>query len=288
MAKLIKIDRNGSKHYEGLVTCDRCGGLGLFAIGTNNGQPVITTVDDGICHKCFGAGKVMGKWIERTPEYQAKLDAKRAERQAQKDAEREAQRKAEYEERKAQSYERNGFNSDGMTYIVLGDTYSRKDEIKDAGGKFDFALGWHFPNPVEGYETLGVSVDEVATVNGWGNVEITATRKNIEDRKRMTELELHPSASEYVGKVGDKLKFKARFLHSAWYEVKSFAGYGKETMYIHNFEDESGNVFVWKTGNGLGGIEQGAEVEVAGAVKEHSEYDGIKQTVLTRCRVKAG
>lgn len=76
-AKLIKIDRNGSKHYEGLVQCDRCGGKGYYAIGVHNNQPVLSPYDGGMCWKCCGAGKVMGKWIERTPEYQAKLDAKR-------------------------------------------------------------------------------------------------------------------------------------------------------------------------------------------------------------------
>lgn len=89
-AKLIKIDRNGSKHYEGKVTCDRCGGRGLYAIGTLNGQPLITTVDNGICHKCLGTGWVIEKWIERTPEYQAKLDARREAKWQAKQAERDA------------------------------------------------------------------------------------------------------------------------------------------------------------------------------------------------------
>lgn len=79
-AKLIKIDRNGSKHFEGMITCDRCGGSGVYIWMVCNGVPVPTIVDNGVCHKCFGAGKVKGKWIERTPEYQAKLDAKREAR----------------------------------------------------------------------------------------------------------------------------------------------------------------------------------------------------------------
>jgi hypothetical protein len=109
-ATLIKVDRNGSKHYEGFVVCDRCSGRGLFAVGTCNGELMITRVDDGICHKCFGTGKVISKWIERTPEYQAKLDAKRiakqaaqqaelAEQQAKLEAERQEREEAERKER---------------------------------------------------------------------------------------------------------------------------------------------------------------------------------------------
>lgn len=77
MATLIKIDRNGSKHWKGLVTCDRCDGRGWYAVGVHNDHLVPSSVDDAVCYKCHGKGKVMSTWIERTPEYQAKLDAKR-------------------------------------------------------------------------------------------------------------------------------------------------------------------------------------------------------------------
>lgn len=96
--KVVRIDRNGSKHCEGYVRCDRCQGRGLYAIGVCNGELVITTVDSGICHKCHGSGKLARKWIERTPEYQAKLDARReAKHQAYLDATREEREKAQRE-----------------------------------------------------------------------------------------------------------------------------------------------------------------------------------------------
>lgn len=102
MAKLIKIDRNGSKHYEGPVTCDRCGGDGIYKWGAViNGRPQYA----GTCFKCLGAGKVIDTWIERTPEYQAKLDAKReAKRAAQRAAweAEEAKREAERQAREAE------------------------------------------------------------------------------------------------------------------------------------------------------------------------------------------
>lgn len=108
MAELIKVDRNGSKHWRGLIECDRCGGRGYYAIGVCNGNLVLSPLDSGVCWKCHGAGKVVDTWIERTPEYQAKLDAKReakrAAEQAKIDAERariEAERKAEEERKEA-------------------------------------------------------------------------------------------------------------------------------------------------------------------------------------------
>lgn len=86
-ATLIKIDRNGSKHFEGIVTCDRCGGAG----GSNAWDYTGWT-----CYKCGGTGKIFSKWIERTPEYEAKLAAKRAAKAQARAVEAEAQRK-EYE-----------------------------------------------------------------------------------------------------------------------------------------------------------------------------------------------
>lgn len=98
-AKLIKIDRNGSKHYEGPVKCDRCGGDGLYKWGAMiNGNPQYV----GTCYKCLGAGSVVEKFIERTPEYQAKLDEKRKARHEAK----QAQREAEQAEREAERVRR--------------------------------------------------------------------------------------------------------------------------------------------------------------------------------------
>lgn len=108
--ELIKVDRNGSKHWRGRVQCDRCGGAGYYAIGVCNGEPVLSPLDAGVCWKCNGAGWVIENWIERTPEYQAKLDAKREAKRAARQAELDAQaaeiaRKAAEEEAKRKADE---------------------------------------------------------------------------------------------------------------------------------------------------------------------------------------
>lgn len=124
-AKLIKIDRNGSKHYEGAVVCDRCQGRGWFAIGVHNGQLVPSHVDEAVCWKCHGAGKVRGKWIERTPEYQAKLDAKR-----------EAKRAAELERWEAERAEREAAERAEEARIKAEKAISQ--HVGQVGGKVEF------------------------------------------------------------------------------------------------------------------------------------------------------
>lgn len=94
--ELVKIDRNGSKHYHGLILCDRCGGVGGSTQWTYTGYT---------CYKCGGSGLMEADWIERTPEYQAKLDARRAARNAARQAEIDAanaKRAAEQEAREAE------------------------------------------------------------------------------------------------------------------------------------------------------------------------------------------
>ena len=57
-------------------------------------------------------------------------------------------------------------------------------------------------------------------------------------------------------------------------------------------KDAAGNVYTWKTANNIGyedaeGVwQKPEEFTIKGTVKEHSEYRGEKQTVLTRCKAK--
>lgn len=109
MTKLVKIDRNGSKHYEGHIECDRCQGRGEYwwgAMISYGGGSQMRPQFSGVCYKCGGAGKVMGKWIERTPEYQAKLDAKREAKWAAVQAKREAERAEREAQAEARRVER--------------------------------------------------------------------------------------------------------------------------------------------------------------------------------------
>lgn len=53
--------------------------------------------------------------------------------------------------------------------------------------------------------------------------------------------------------------------------------------YVYKLTDQQGNIYTWKTGSWL---EEGF-VSLVGTIKDHTEYKGVKQTELTRCRVKS-
>ena len=56
-------------------------------------------------------------------------------------------------------------------------------------------------------------------------------------------------------------------------------------MHIYTFRDDKGDAIIWKTSKCLG-IENGVMVHIKGTIKEHSEYEDEKQTVITRCKVE--
>ena len=59
------------------------------------------------------------------------------------------------------------------------------------------------------------------------------------------------------------------------------SNYGQ--LYINIFKDNNDNIFVWKTTTKSFDIN--IKVQVSGTVKDHKEYDGQKQTILTRAKV---
>ena len=72
----------------------------------------------------------------------------------------------------------------------------------------------------------------------------------------------------------------------SWYETQ----YG--TMNVYTFVDDDGNVYVWKTSKDMGYCvngywqvsEKGSRLTLTGKIKDHKEYKGVKQTMLTRCK----
>ena len=205
MAILIRVDRNGTKYFEGDVPCSRCGGAG----GADKWQFTGWT-----CYQCGGSGKEHGKWKEYTPEYEAKLEAKRKARHEKWEREHAEEIAKAEAERKA------------------------KEEAE--------------------------------------RIAREAEEQRIREQKAI---------SQHFGAVGDKIDLDVILEKSAWFEIPSFRGFGTDTMHIYTFRDDKGNAIIWKTSKGLG-IENGEAVHIKGTIKEHSEYDDEKQTVITRCKVE--
>lgn len=283
---LIREDKNGTKYYHNRCTCAKCGGTGMI--------DYYRPVNGGECFDCWGSGIIEYDTKEYTPEYEEKLRVqaeKRRERKIAKEKEQAAEKNAEF-------YQKQGFNPEGKTYFVLGNTFDIKEELKAQGAKWDnLSRHWHMPTQPEGRECLEVSVEEmyfanVAGVYDWRNwIGFHEAEKNgmVHYANKIQEAEQHKKAQEstskHVGSIGDKLTVKVTYVHTASWE-NSYGGWLNHTSVtnLHTFKDDEGNVYVWKTGKFIE-ADYGTKFILQGTVKEHSEYKNIKQTVVTRCKI---
>jgi len=94
------------------------------------------------------------------------------------------------------------------------------------------------------------------------------TKANVNEQKQ----------SQYVGQLKERITID----HP---EVQVISSYETEFgyTYIHKIKDEDGNVFIWKSSSGS----YSKADKIVGTVKDHSEFRGVKQTILTRCKVFA-
>lgn len=263
--RLVRVDRNGTQYFASNV-CRKCGGNGYI-----NGYEHI---DGARCWECGATGRVSKPytWKVYTPEYAQKLaDKRRAKMLAQ----------APEENRK--NFERWGFSEDGKAHIVLGDTFAIKDALKGAGAKFNDSLGWHFAQETDRFSTFEIDIRDVAEKNDLGVWQMLPYIECHQIIKEMKEAHAPKSESEYIGNVGDTVCITATLVSIHTFTTH-FSYYG-ETNHIFKFADDDGNTIVWKTSSWQD-IKEGERYELKGKVKEHSEYKGDKQTVLTRCKIK--
>lgn len=256
MATLIRIDRNGTKYwFEN--RCSKCGGTGR----------VPYLVDNGICWQCGGNGIHPYTYKEYTPEYAQKLANKRLEKA----------RKAAPEKNK-KFRESLGLNEDGSAWVVIN-KYAKSADMKPLGAHWTPAIGWYFKDEHEG--TFFVTGEEMGVYDPYNGMwSLNPEIGKVLDEKRNALLP--KSNSEYIGNVGEKLDTVAVFDHEARFETH-FTYYG-ETVCILTFK-AGDNTIVWKTSS-YNALEKGKKYRVRGTVKEHSEYRGDKQTVLTRCKIE--
>ena len=83
--------------------------------------------------------------------------------------------------------------------------------------------------------------------------------------------------SNYIGKVGDKVKFTS--IPNCIYSSQNDFGY----FYIYKMLVDGSNEVIWKTSKYL---EPDVEIEFSATVKAQSEFRGVKQTEITRARTK--
>lgn len=284
-AKILSVDENIHKAYIE-ETCDRCGGSGIMASRVENGHIIPIPVDNGICYKCNGKGKIH-KWVKAyTEEEMNKYLASQERAKAKKAEKAELERQEKLNKSKENQKEllaKWGYDVENPLIWLVGggSTYEIKDQLKEMGCKFNPAFGWYcnheFDVP-EGYGLVSINFYDVYT---WyplsKRFELNDNAKEIaEAAKAKLEPESH---SEYLGEIKERIRDLKVVLTAA----RSFDGYyGTSFIYTFVYGED---VLVWMTSS-CKDIEVGEELLLTGTVKEHCEYKGIKQTKLSRCIIK--
>lgn len=107
--------------------------------------------------------------------------------------------------------------------------------------------------------------------------------------------------SQYQGNVGDRITIKVNRV-KALYSKPSYSYYGSGTT-VYELLDTNDNVYIWSTTDGLNlyftssalwtdsenkyhsFMNKDGAITIKATVKEHKEYKGVKQTVITRGKV---
>lgn len=87
--------------------------------------------------------------------------------------------------------------------------------------------------------------------------------------------------SSWVGSEGERLKGLTVTQQSA----RAVGGNAFGELVLVKFVDDHGNVFTWFTGSGSG-HQNNDRLVLTGTVKRHTEYQGAKETQLSRCKLE--
>ena len=154
--ELIKIDRNGTKHFRSWK-CPHCDGKGHDRSWQATGFT---------CWKCNGTGIYEHIEKEYTPEYLAKQAEKNRAKQEKKIADQIAAYKADM----TKAYREVNFNDAGCIYVVTEpNTYSIKEDLKADGARWRPTMQkWFFKERPEKWQTIEVNWSDFYEINQYG------------------------------------------------------------------------------------------------------------------------
>lgn len=231
---------NGRPAWTYRNPCNRCGGLGGSDAWKHTGWT---------CYRCGGSCFEAPRTDPLyTQEKLAQLNAAQAKRDAKKAEKLEAVRLEE-------AYQWNS-NYDAISSLIPAE------------------FEWLKKNAPTSHFALSLYWNAISKASLSEN-QISAVQKILSDE---AEKAAAVATSEYVGKVGDKVKS----LHLTP-KVVIFLGYSQfGSMYRTIFEDDEGNVFTYK-----GSRTYRTAGHYGFTIKAHESYKEVKQTVIQRPAVKS-
>ena len=270
-------EQEGKLYTRIRMKCDRCVN-GVYACGVENGRIKPHPAYGGVCLKCGGVGYLQDTVRLYTLKEREQMDHANKRAKERREAERQAEIERSFAKNKTDWLKKNEFNEDGYTYIIIGDSYSIREDLKHAGWKFDPVILWHKADPA-GYEdrVVKVHVDQLFTFTAWGK---GMYKEGCADTIKLILKETkEPSNSQWIGTPGEKLtNFHVIVCGKGCFEGK----FGLTN--IIRFKTPDGNKLTWFTSTNFLG-EEGDAIDINATIKSHDEYDDEKITIITRVKM---
>lgn len=271
-AQILEYLKKDGKSYARIKRkCDRCGGHGIYAVGVHNGCLVPSPYDGGMCYECLGAGVIIEEVRDYTEaEYRAMQRAK--EKREAKALERMNERRQENNRRTLINH---GFAGE-YAYAVIGDTYSIKDDLKAHGAKFSYEMLWVCPE-----EPTWLPTDRYVRICATDVFDFVDDMILVKDTARDFIDSLQPKSGKHLGSVGSRITVAVTVTKVLTFTAEYMKGW-PTTSYKYIMRTPEGDVVTWTTQSVY--WNEGYECTLVGTVKEHTEYNSVRQTVLTRCK----
>jgi hypothetical protein len=239
------LDAKGAAYIVRARLCRRCGGAGGSEAWRHTGYT---------CYDCGGRGSCGTETVKL---YSAEQLAKLNARKAKADAKRAAAAKAKADKAAAEAAANaEAFRAAHAELIAKSAPHMANEFIGDVMGR---ALAKN-----------DISEKQEAAV--------LAAVERIEARAVVA------AASNHVGTVGKRFDVAVTVDRVASFARPAFRGYGAmETVWIVTMRDADGNAIVTKSS--VFSPEKGERFTLRATVKEHSEYNGEKQTIVNRAKI---
>ena len=102
----------------------------------------------------------------------------------------------------------------------------------------------------------------------------------LRDMNRKAKESMAREKTQYVGNIGDKITIEVKSYRCLYTKCTQVSYYNCAYSYVYEIIDTKGNTYIWSSSKMLDdGITQ-----ISGTIKDHKEYKGTKQTIITRCK----
>lgn len=170
---------------------------------------------------------------------------------------------------------------DGYIWIFKGDLDNAEYWFEQTPEcRFHCQIGWYIVS------TESVPFDIPSCIQSvqlpWelvGNEDGTLKRKeDIENALCLIRMDKQ-SKSTFQGQIGQRLEVSV-YVDKV---VDLAANQYGSINHLHTFIDDKENIYIWNTASRR--LNEGDSLRIRGTIKEHKNYQGVQQTIFTRCSI---